>query len=56
MSGSFKNLTTSFNSSFASSFPATSSNFTPVSVTTLITLWSKPVKSENGSEGSPEGL
>ena len=32
--GSFKNFTTSFNSAFASSFPATSSNFILISVTT----------------------
>ena len=34
LSGSLKKLTTSFSSPFASSFPATSSNLTPVSVTT----------------------
>jgi len=47
--GSFKNFTTSFNSSFASSFPATSSNFIFVSVITCKTFCSKLVKSAKGS-------
>ena len=38
LSGSFKNLTTSFYSVLASSFPATSSNLTLISLETWITL------------------
>ena len=54
--GAFKNFTTSCNSDFASSFPATSSNLILMSVATEITFWSNPVKSAKGSDESEVGL
>ena len=54
-SGSFKNLTTSFSSSLASSLPATSANLMLISVETETIFASKLVNSPNGSYESVVG-